>query len=292
MIYSSWRQFKRYFPRTLERAMAVGGRVLKQNRGSKGEGVWWVQVYEEEPEKPEKPEKPAKDAAADVVVEAVEGAGESQSNTTVVDTTAAIQEKEGPKTTFDFSWPFGNRRVTDKTIIRAVEASDNREVVTTLGNFTQETCSQYLRDDGEIIDMEYLPRIREGEIRLILAGRRVVYVVEKRPAQIDQTGEGFSANLDAGAKHIWSGPEKWPQVVLPFYEHLDEMMQRMGAKNPPALWTADFIRRGTSDDTTFVLSEVNANCVGFKAHPKMGRDLAAWVRHELERKNVKPRTQL
>mmetsp|Transcript_10714 Transcript_10714/g.32496 ORF Transcript_10714/g.32496 Transcript_10714/m.32496 type:complete len:409 (-) Transcript_10714:912-2138(-) len=272
LVYSSWRDFKRYFPRTLERAIAAGGRVLKQNRGSKGEGVWWVQVYEEW----EKTEGGNGDAEGS---SDPEDGGDGEDN--------ATKEVSAKEPSYSLSWPFGNRRVTDKTIIRAVEASDNREVVTTLGNFTQETCAQYLEDSGEIIDMEYLPRIREGEIRLVIAGRRVVYVVEKRPAHIERTGDGFSANLDAGAKHIWSGPEAWPQVVLPFYENLDEMLRRMGARNPPALWTADFIRTGTADDTHFVLSEVNANCVGFKAHPQMGRDLAAWVRHELERKKLK-----
>ena len=290
LIYSSWREFKRIFPRTLERAVKAGGRVLKQNRGSKGEGVWWVQIYEEEEDGPAAPDGPPAEAA-----EGSEGvAGDPRPDAGAPAPKAGAGGAPGgadgdgrpPVAPILFPWSFGRRRVTDKTIIRAVEASDNREIVTTLGNFTRETCSKYLQDEGEIIDMEYLPRIKEGEIRLVVAGRRVVYVVEKRPKQLNNNGDGFSANLDAGAKHIWSGPEKWPEVVLPFYESLDEMLGRMGARAPPALWTADFIRTGDPENTVYALSEVNANCVGFKANPSLGNDLARWVKMEMQRKRL------
>lgn len=218
--YRSLNEFERYFPKNLERSISAGGRVLKQNRGSKGEGVWWVQVD---------------------------------------DGHAAPS------------------RVTTKTVVKAVEASDNKELTMPLKTFISQICAEYFSSSGEIIDMEFLPRISEGEIRLVLTGRTVIHVVEKRPKPLS-SGLGFSANLEAGAQHVWAKPEEWPQVVLPFYASLDEMLRRMQARSPPALWTADFIRAGSAHDTTFVLSEINANCVGFKAHPEMGRDLAKWVR--------------
>jgi len=229
VVYNSMASLTSSFPRNLERSLQKGGRVLKQNRGSKGEGVWWIRANEEKPVLP----------------------------------------------------------IHAGTIIRAVEASNNREVVQTLGQFSRETLAQYFSENNEMVHMEFLPRISEGEIRLVITGRKVIHVVEKRPKAVNG-GDGFSANLEAGAQHIWTRPEEWPQVVSPFYSSLDEMLNRMGARTPPALWTADFIRTTSETGSThFVLSEVNANCVGFKSNPSMGRDLAVWVREEVQRKQNK-----
>jgi hypothetical protein len=61
----------------------------------------------------------------------------------------------------------------------------------------------------------------------------VIHVVEKRPKPLS-SGLGFSANLEAGAQHVWAKPEEWPEVVLPFYASLDEMLRRMHARSPPS----------------------------------------------------------
>jgi len=69
VVYNSMASLTSSFPRNLERSLQKGGRVLKQNRGSKGEGfifvqyflyliltfsdlssgVWWIRANEEKP---------------------------------------------------------------------------------------------------------------------------------------------------------------------------------------------------------------------------------------------------
>jgi hypothetical protein len=62
---------------------------------------------------------------------------------------------------------------------------------------------------------------------------------------------------------------------------LEEILAHMGLNKPPPLWTADFIRFGPREETKFVLSEINANCVGFKSFPHLAHDLVASVADSL-----------
>jgi len=224
-----------------------GSRVIKQNRGSKGEGIWLVSVL---------------------------GSEDS---------------------------------IHNSTLIQIVEASTNEAMKMRLGDVLDYFVSSYLAKDGDaILDMPFFPRIIEGEIRLILSGRRVIHVVEKIPkgsleqasqfkqdncstsseACLAEMAASFSANLDSGAKHTWHSPEEFPMVVEPFHASVEDLLSRMGVRIPPPLWTADFIRSGPSDQTKFVLSEINANCVGFKANPKLAHELVAAVLEELQIESI------
>jgi len=119
--------------------------------------------------------------------------------------------------------------------------------------------------------MEFLPRIAEGEVRLILSGKQVLYVVNKQPINTKENLHSFSANLGAGASHIWQKPADWGFIVEPFLLHMDEMLDRLGVDTPPILWTVDFIRH---ENNNFVISEINASCVGFSAHPELAAVIA------------------
>ena len=215
------------FPTRFAKHLAASGsRVLKQNMGSKGEGVWLIKAAD--------PRSP-------------------------------------------MVW--GN-----DTFVHLIEAADNSKQTLRLHNLTQLFQTQYLAAPGNfLVEMPFLPRIQEGEIRLVLSGRRVIHVVEKIPAKVLEDEAGFSANLDAGAKHVWHRPEAFPDVVQPFMRQLDELLQRLDVKDAPILWTADFIRDGPADDTKFVLSEINASCVGFKANPELASELVRSISEHLNK---------
>jgi len=227
-MYQTLQEFKDKFPGRLQHH---GQRVLKQNRGSKGEGIWWVRLLD------------------------------------------------------------GQGVVGDDTLLQIVEAKDNHKETMTLREFTEQVVVNYYTSDewsesslDGMIDMEFLPRISEGEIRLIVAGREATHIVEKKPKASDAEDDiYFSANLGADAEHKWQAPETWPQVVEPFKSHLNEVLDRLGVSEPPILWTADFIRTGHGANTTFVLSEINSSCVGFSAFPELAQNIARNIADALGR---------
>ncbi|CAE7764386.1 unnamed protein product [Symbiodinium sp. KB8] len=207
-----------HFPTTL----ALGDRVLKQNRGSKGEGIWWVSL------------------------------DYSQRN--------AITRGGAP---------------SDDTLVYVTEAKDNHVEVLTLREFMA-FCEQYLEGDtGFIMNQRFLPRIREGELRLLMTGTRVLHVVDRRPAA--NHSDSFSANLGAGSVHRYYPPSAWPGVVGYWQQYMGSVLDRVGVSTPPVLWTADFIRAGPPAKTRYILSEINASCVGFSSFPEVAQSIAAEV---------------
>mmetsp|Transcript_13083 Transcript_13083/g.14985 ORF Transcript_13083/g.14985 Transcript_13083/m.14985 type:complete len:409 (+) Transcript_13083:343-1569(+) len=243
-LYSSPEELRNKFPSTLRNDRH---RVLKQNRGSKGEGVWWVHALDQ--------------------LEAIEMGFANDS----IPIPLLSEEHQ---------------------FVKAVEASDNHKEILHLNDFLDKIVDNYMREmDDFIIDMEFLPRITEGEVRLIVSGREVLYVVDKRPLSDTSNGAGFSANLGAGASHVWQDPSEWNAVVHPFVTHMDAMLKKLGVDNPPILWTVDFIRYGNSESNNeytdkeekFVLSEINASCVGFSAHPELAAVISRILLETLKR---------
>lgn len=67
-----------------------------------------------------------------------------------------------------------------------------------LGAF-MDFCDQYIvGNDGMLVDMKFLPRIKEGEIRILLVGNKPLFVVHKKPAE---QADAFSATLFSGAQY-------------------------------------------------------------------------------------------
>jgi hypothetical protein len=146
--------FKKQFPVTL----STGERVLKQNRGSTGSGIWRVRLQHPE---------------------------------------NAVSGKALPL----------------DTPIKCTEAVDNHVEDRTLGEF-MDFCEQYVvGENGQLVDMPFLPRIKEGEIRILMVGTTPVFVVHKKPAE---GAENFSATLFSGAKYTYDLPDKWPELIKIF----------------------------------------------------------------------------
>lgn len=194
--------FKKNFPKTL----AKGERVLKQNRGSTGEGIWRVQIKD----------------------------------------------------------PDKYRGVSELPLdaeIRCTEAVDNHVEVRKLGEF-MDFCEKYLKgDNGMLVDMTFLPRIKEGEIRILMLYKDPIYVVHKKPAE---GADAFSATLFSGAKYRYDKPEQWSELVGYFLNNLPEIKTKLGNYDLPLIWTADFILdTDANGKDKYVLGEINCSCVGF-----------------------------
>mgnify|MGYP007099858092 CR=1 FL=1 len=101
------------------------------------------------------------------------------------------------------------------TKLKCTEAVDNHTEERELGEF-MDFCDQYIvGDNGMLVDMRFMPRIVEGEIRILLVGPHPVFVVHKKPAE---GGDAFSATLFSGAKYTYQKPEEWQELVDMFAE--------------------------------------------------------------------------
>lgn len=197
------------FPKSL----SYGERVLKQNRGSTGEGIWRVQTAEP--------------------------------------TTCQ------PGDSLPLSTP-----------IKCTEAVDNHVEYHTLGEFI-EFCEKYVQgENGMLVDMRFLPRIKEGEIRILLVGATPIFVVHKKPAE---SADAFSATLFSGAKYRYDPPSAWQDLIDRFNAALPVISEKLGGIDIPLIWTADFMLDWTADgQDAYVLGEINCSCVGFTSHLEQG----------------------
>lgn len=204
------------FHKTFPSSLSYGERVLKQNRGSTGSGIWRVQLEDKE-------------------------------------LAASIE----PGTTLPLD-----------TKLRCTEAVDNHTEVRELGEF-MDFCDQYIiGDNGMLVDMRFMPRIVEGEIRILLVGPHPVFVVHKKPAA---GGDNFSATLFSGAQYTYDSPEKWQELVDMFAEVRPVIAEKLGGDNIPLIWTADFmLDDAPGGGDTYVLGEINCSCVGFTSELDMG----------------------
>lgn len=204
------------FHKTFPSSISYGERVLKQNRGSTGSGIWRVQIQDPE-----------------------------------------VAKNVEPGTALPLV-----------TKLKCTEAVDNHTEVRELGEF-MDFCDQYIiGDNGMLVDMRFMPRIVEGEIRILLVGPHPVFVVHKKPAA---GGDNFSATLFSGAKYTYDKPEAWQDLIDQFAEARPIIAEKLGGDNIPLIWTADFmLDDGPNGEDTYVLGEINCSCVGFTSELDMG----------------------
>lgn len=200
--YYTVESLKKIFPISL----SLAERVLKQNRGSTGEGIWRVQVVDER------------------------------------------KFEQGKPLPLD-------------TKIKCTEAVDNHVELRQLGEFMK-FCEQYIvGENGMLVDMRFLPRIKEGEIRILMIGDKPIFVVHKKP---QDSADAFSATLFSGAKYTYDAPSKWQSLVDMFLGKLPSVLEKLGGYGMPLIWTADFMLDWDENGKDkYVLGEINCSCVGF-----------------------------
>ena len=198
---------------TFPKSLSYGERVLKQNRGSTGEGIWRVQVHD--------------------------------------------NLKYQPGDILPVS-----------TKIKCTEAVDNHVEYHTLDAFMK-FCEQYIvGENGMLVDMRFMPRIKEGEIRILMVGSQPIFVVHKKPAD---AADAFSATLFSGAKYTYDPPEKWADLIDMFQNSLPTISEKLGGFDIPLIWTADFMLDWDEhQNDIYVLGEINCSCVGFTSHLNHG----------------------
>jgi len=216
------------FKGTFRENLAKGTRVLKQNRGSTGEGIWKVKMLDER------------------------------------------QITEG-KADLDAK-------------VLCTEAKDNHQEERSLSDFI-DYCAQYLGGrNGMIVDMPFMPRIVEGEIRVLMLRRNPVYVVHKKPAEAEGA---FSATLFSGARYTYQKPDEWPELMAMVDKNVDSMIDRLGGYAIPLLWTADFmLDTGPDGKDRYVLGGINASCVGFTTHLELADQVADEVVGFIEAEDI------
>jgi len=203
--YYTIEEFKKTFPVSISHRE----RVLKQNRGSTGSGIWRVVVIDERPY----------------------NAGDS---------------------------------LPLDTKLKCTEAVDNHVEYHTLSEF-MEFCEQYIvGDNGMLVEMPFMPRIKEGEIRILMVGGTPIFVVHKKPAE---GADSFSATLFSGAKYRYDKPDKWPDLVAMLTDSLPMISEKIGGLDVPLIWTGDFMLDWDENGKDkYVLGEINCSCVGFTSH--------------------------
>lgn len=224
--YYDFETFKTEFPKYL----AKGVRVLKQNRGSTGEGVWKVEVAE--------PEK-------------------------YMDLESVPLEAE----------------------VKCTEAKDNHVEYKTLGELIDFCVSYLTGSNGMILDMPFLPRIKEGEIRVLMLRRQPVNVVHKKPAPGE---DSFSATLFSGAKYTYESPDKWPDLIKLLQSNINLLVEKLGGYDIPLIWTADFIldTDPKTGEDKYILGEINASCVGFSTFLELSENIADEIVRVMETDSV------
>jgi hypothetical protein len=211
------------------KSIAFRPRVVKQNRGSQGEGIWICKLKDES-----KYCKNYGDAIASL------------------DTELVLMEANDNHVEYHTVGEFLEFCVNGRTEKSGVWESTGE--------------GRYLEggvDSGAmLVDQRFLPRIVEGEVRLNMIGSELVNLVHKIPKE-----GGLSCTLQSGAVYTSYETEdpKFAALVKAFRADLPKIMDSFGmAGEPlPLLWTADFIF--DTDDQgkdIFYIGEFNCSCVG------------------------------
>jgi len=215
------------FRQGFRKSVAFRPRVLKQNRGSQGEGIWICKLRDE-----------TKYCAAF-------GDRLADLNEELVLTEA------------------NDNHVEHHTVGEFLEFCVNGRSEAS-GEWTSTGTGRYLEgaDDAMLVDQRFLPRIAEGEVRCNMVGPTLVSLVHKVPK-----AGGVSATLQSGAQYTSYEPDdpKWAALLQAFRQDLPRIMAAFGMEGQPLplLWTADFILDYDSQGKdVFYVGEFNCSCVG------------------------------
>merc|ERR1719168_72599 len=232
------------FAAGFKKTMKFQPRVIKQNRGSSGEGIWIIKLK----------------------------AGDYCSN--YGDASCADDEKLSLMEAND-------NHEEEHTVAEFIEFCLNGRNDKS-GEWTSKGEGKYLAGGkaagGQLVDQRFCPRIVEGELRYNLVADGLVGIIHKKPKE-----GGISAVGGTGSIYTYFGPEeaKFKTLTENFLQKdLPGVMPALGlADEPiPLWWTTDFILsspEGTPEaDEKWIVGEFNCSCVG------ISRCLAAYCKDD------------
>jgi len=220
------------FAAGFKKTMKFQPRVIKQNRGSSGEGIWIIKLKSEE---------------------YCETYGDKSCSDDEVLTMMEANDNHSEEHTVAEFIEFCVNGRTDKS-----------------GTWESTGDGKYLEGGkaagGQLVDQRFCPRIVEGELRYNLVMDSLVGIIHKKPKE-----GGISAVGGTGSIYTYYGPEeeKFKTLTTNFLERdLKKVMPSLGlAGEPiPLWWTTDFILaspEGTpAEEEKWIVGEFNCSCVG------------------------------
>lgn len=173
--------------------------------------------------------------------------------------------------------------INQDTKILCIEAFDNHEEEHTIKSFL-EKCSTYYNNDGIMIDMPFLERISEWEIRVLLIWKTPHFIVHKKPSS---EKNAFSATLFSWAKYTYQSPDEYPEINDILKNNIDIVLSKIWIEETPLIWTIDFILDDWEWENSwnkYIIGEINCSCVWFTSHLEHGiqESIAQEVKKRLE----------
>merc|ERR1712070_206930 len=215
-----------------KKTMAFQPRVIKQNRGSSGEGIWIIKLKEGN--------------------YCATFGERSCEDSEVLDMMEANDNHAEEHTVGEFIEFCVNGR-SDKS-----------------GEWTSKGVGKYLEGGkeagGQLVDQRFCPRIVEGELRYNCIGGTLVGIIHKKPKE-----GGISAVGGTGSIYTYYGPDepKFANLTQKFLtKDLNLIMPALGLNDEPIplWWTTDFILaspEGTpAEEEKWIVGEFNCSCVG------------------------------
>merc|ERR1719502_713564 len=231
-----------------KKTCAFQPRVIKQNRGSAGEGIWLCWLWDKD-----------KDAKVEIY----------------------------PSPTL------GASSLSDDDYVKLMEMNDNHVEYHTVkefmvfcvegpkgegaGDWASSFPGEYLKGGkdagGQLVDQRLLPRIDEGEVRILMAGDTCQMAIHKKPM-----GGGLSA-VGGNSDYTYYKPtdEKYKGLIEKLNADIPVLLPSLGLEGEPLplLWTCDYIpknpddwekgpydRSCPDDKTEYTVGEFNCSCVG------------------------------
>jgi len=223
--YYSPAQIKTDFPKTIK----FQKRVVKQNRGSAGEGIWIIEL------KDKNYCKNYGDAVAEM--------------------SDVLVCKEA-----------NDNHIEEHTVAEFIEWCENGRTDKS-GTWTSKGSGKYFEGGveagGQMVDQRFCPRIDEGEARFVMIGKKL-FRVEHYVYIGGVSGETKTTIYPADAPDFPDTKELPLKMIQDKLEKdLEEYVKALGLseKDIPLLWAADFI---PVDDhkTPMVIGEFNCSCLG------------------------------
>merc|ERR1712118_583757 len=217
---------------TLKKTMAFQPRVVKQNRGSAGEGIWlcWLEGKDYCKSFEEAKKAPLEDGDKLKLMEMNDNHVEYHT--------------------------------VKEFITFCVHGPSHPDAGTWKSTFPGEYLEGGKEAGGQLVDQRLLPRIKEGEVRMQMVEDELFAIIHKKP----QSG-GMSA-VGGIADYTFYEPDapEFAELKAKLYGDIPSMMSAMGlAGEPlPILWTADFIPVD-GHVAPMVVGEFNCSCVGISA---------------------------